>query len=132
MTIRILIITHDEVGQALLMAAKTTFGELPLPTEVIQISRTVNPEQMIQQIQQTLSQLQANEGVLILTDIFGSTPSNIAQAIHNHPNTRLVTGLNLPMLIRIMNYPTLDLNTLVAKAVSGGREGIIDCQQEKI
>ena len=124
-------IAHNEVGEALLSAAKNTFGELPLATQVICIRRNADPQQILEQLQQTMSELDNGDGVLILTDIFGSTPSNIAQALHTSFNTRLVAGLNLPMLIRVMNYPDLNLEQLADKALTGGREGVIECNQQQ-
>ncbi len=129
MSVNILIITHDDVGNALLQATKSTFGELPLSCKVIRIERGIDPDKVIRQLKKTIQKTATNDGVLILTDVFGSTPSNIAQALHDNPQTRLIAGLNLPMLIRIMNYPNLNLNELANKALTGGREGVIDCEK---
>ena len=71
--------------------------------------------------------LDHGQGVLILTDIYGSTPSNIACALSTKENVRIISGINLPMLIRVLNYPNLELDELVLKAISGGQEGIMDC-----
>lgn len=128
MSIHIILITHDNVGESLLNTAKLTFGELPLPSTAISITHDADPEKVIQQIQSQLKEIKAPEGILILTDIYGSTPSNIAEALQDNHQTRLIAGLNLPMLIKIMNYPHLDLNQLAEKAVLGGRDGIIACQ----
>jgi len=62
--------------------------------------------------------------VLVLTDLYGSTPSNIAQKLIAQRNVHVVSGLNLSMLIRILNYPQLPLLELSEKAVSGGKDGI--------
>ncbi len=70
-----------------------------------------------------------SQGFLILTDLFGSTPSNIAsrlQQFQESDKIRIVAGLNLPMLIRVMNYPHLALDELTQKAVSGGKDGVIN------
>ena len=63
---------------------------------------------------------------MILTDLFGSTPYNIAKVLHQETNIRMVSGLNLPMLIKVMNYPNLSLDELAQKAIKGGREGVIE------
>ncbi|MCW5589172.1 MAG: hypothetical protein KIT27_05860 [Legionellales bacterium] len=127
MSVYILIITHDVIGEAILRAVKATFGELPLPTEAIHVDLQDNPQTIIHKLQPRVTQLKSTHELLILTDMFGSTPSNIAEALHDPAQSRLITGLNLPMLIRIMNYPHLSLAQLAEKAISGGKEGIINC-----
>jgi len=124
--ISILLITHEQIGSALLDAVIHTLGKLPLPTTVVPVDFGTDPDVLIERLQQYLDTLAQNDGVLILTDLFGSTPCNIANRLNN-PDIQVITGLNLPMLIRIMNYPELDLTSLAYKAVSGGREGIINC-----
>jgi PTS system ascorbate-specific IIA component len=70
--------------------------------------------------------LNEGQGVLILTDLFGSTPCNIACKLMHDYRVRVVCGANLPMLIKIMNYPSADLETLANKAIAGGVQGIFD------
>jgi PTS system ascorbate-specific IIA component len=65
------------------------------------------------------------DGVLILTDMFGSTPSNIAHRLSQAGKVMVVTGLNLPMMIKVMNYPNLNLQQLVDLAVEGGKSGVL-------
>jgi PTS system mannose-specific IIA component len=65
------------------------------------------------------------DGVLILTDMFGSTPSNIAHRLAQRGKVMVVTGLNLPMMIKVMNYPTHNLEQLVELAVKGGKTGVL-------
>ena len=64
-------------------------------------------------------------GVLILTDLYGATPSNIAHRLVEENKTVVVTGLNLSMLMRVLNYPNLSLEELVDKACRGGGEGVV-------
>ena len=70
----------------------------------------------------------ASDGVLILADMYGSTPSNIANAVKKHGEVAAVAGINLPMLVRVLNYFSLDLAQLTRKALSGGSEGILACE----
>ena len=67
--------------------------------------------------------------MLVLTDMYGSTPSNIAVGLQREGRVDVVAGVNLPMLVRVLNYPFLDLATLAAKALSGGRDGIMPCKR---
>jgi PTS system ascorbate-specific IIA component len=61
--------------------------------------------------------------------MFGSTPSNIATSLERDGHVAVVSGINLPMLVRVLNYPHLSLAGLTAKALSGGSDGILDCSQ---
>ena len=70
-------------------------------------------------------ELDTGDGVLVLTDVCGATPSNIACRLVSLGRVMVVSGLNLPMLMRILNYPNLSLEELAERAVSGGRQGIM-------
>jgi mannose PTS system EIIA component len=126
MSVAVLIITHHEIGHALVNALKTTYGDsLPLLLETFEVRYDADPDQLLPQLTQIITKLDQGDGVLILTDLFGSTPSNIAYELQEKTSIRIVTGLNLPMLIRIMNYPQLNLLELAEKAMKGGQAGII-------
>jgi PTS system ascorbate-specific IIA component len=123
----LLIITHNNVGGALFDAALSVLGSCPLPFEILPVSQNCVPEERLQKAQDYLEKLNTGNGVLVVTDMFGSTPSNIATKLAAD-NVTIVTGLNLPMLIRIMNYPDLSLEKLANKAVSGGQTGVIEVE----
>lgn len=129
MSISVLIITHEEIGRALLNVATLTFGQLPLPTTVVKVECDMTPEDVIPHLKHSVDTLLATgQDILILTDLFGSTPCNIATQFQ-HDRVRIISGLNLPMLVRVMNYANLSLAELADKAVSGGRDGVINCTQ---
>ena len=123
----VLIISHNNVGGSLYDAVISVLGECPLPCEVLPISQNSDPEEKYQQACEILVQLQTGDGVLVITDMYGSTPSNIATRLAAD-NVTIITGLNLPMLVRVMNYPDLSLEMLASKAVSGGQAGIIEVE----
>ena len=135
MSVSLLIVAHTPLGQAVLDAAVGTLGRNPINTGVLDIVRDTEPDIAIIQAQRLVEELDEGDGVLVLTDIYGSTPSNIACSLLQRENIRIVTGLNLPMLIRVMNYANLDLPSLTAKAFTGGHDGILqrepDMSQEK-
>ena len=132
----LLLIAHGNIGDALLEAATGTLGDHPLPVEVLRMPRDCDPEAMVEQAHARIHAMDQGDGVLVLTDLYGSTPSNIACSLNEDekPRVNVVSGLNLPMLIRVFNYPQLDLNALTEKAASGGREGVmtIVCEREGI
>ena len=121
----LLIITHNNVGGALFDAATSVLGSCPLPFEILPISQNCDPEERLQKAQSYITKLnQSGDGVLVITDMYGSTPSNIATKL-SADNVVIITGVNLPMLVRIMNYPKLSLEMLANKAVSAGQTGVI-------
>ncbi|MAZ44552.1 MAG: PTS fructose transporter subunit IIA [Legionellales bacterium] len=122
----ILLITHYGIGDALIEVAKSTFGEeLPLQTSVLSVGHKPRISDLVDEAQRDIRQLDFGRGVLILTDMFGSTPSNISKGLVNSGHqVAVVAGLNLPMLIRLMNYPDLPLNQMAEKALSGGKDGV--------
>lgn len=124
--VNVIIMAHEKIGAAFVHAITTALGELPLPTTVITVSYHVDPDEIIVKTKKMIHQMSQAPGFLILTDLFGATPSNIASSLQqSHDNIYVVTGLNLPMLIRVMNYAHLTLPELVEKALSGGKDGII-------
>ena len=120
----LLVITHNNVGGALFDAAISVLGSCPLPFEILPVSQNCDPEERLKKAKKYLEKLNQSEGVLVLTDMYGSTPSNIATKLAAKDIT-IVTGINLPMLVRVMNYPKLSLQKLAHKAVSAGQTGVI-------
>lgn len=129
MSVGLLIITHKNVGQSLLNAASSVLGQCPLKAITVSIENDCDPDYKNDVVKKHIKKLNSDDGILILTDMYGSTPSNIACS-HVSKNIKAVSGLNLPMLVRILNYPNLDLNQLIAKATSGGTEGVMSCKNE--
>lgn len=127
MTVGVLLITHGNLGQELLTTAEGMLGICPLQTKVLAISGDPDIEAMQTEANDACHKLNSGDGVLVLTDIYGSTPSNIANNLLDLPNTAVIAGVNQPMLIRVMNYPALDLQEMVIKAISGGHDGIVLC-----
>lgn len=124
MAVGVLIITHDDIGRALLDTASVALAGIPLACEVLSASRDADPERLLDEAETRLRAVDGGEGVLVLTDLYGSTPSNIATRLRGRGRLAIVAGINLPMLIRVLNYPGLALEALVDKALSGGRDGI--------
>ncbi|MBE0439493.1 MAG: PTS sugar transporter subunit IIA [Gammaproteobacteria bacterium] len=127
MAVGILIVSHNHIGTELINTARQMLTCCPLPAKVISIEIKDNPDQVRLKFEQRLAELDQGNGILVLTDMFGSTPSNIACTVSDRSDVRVVSGLNLPMLIRVLNYPNLTLDELEEKALSGGQEGIVRC-----
>jgi len=123
----LLIVTHNQIGTALLETASHMLGMCPLMVEVLPVPADCDPDAMVRQGRELVDALNNGEGVLILTDMYGSTPSNIAARLADDQQILVVSGINLPMLVRVMNYPRLSVSELAIKAESGGRDGIFYC-----
>lgn len=130
MNVGILLITHGNVGAVLLQSATEVLGVCPLSTTTLSAASGCDPEHVLESARAAARKLDSGDGVLVLTDMYGATPSNIACRLCDTHAVRVVSGLNLPMLIRVLNYPHLDLDELMHKAVTGGRDGILLCNTE--
>ena len=100
---------------------------IPLQTRALAVTIDASPETLLEEAHAKVQEINSGDGVLVLTDMYGSTPSNIAFGLMQPGEVNVVSGVNLPMLIRTLNYPNLDLAALTEKAISGGREGIFCC-----
>jgi mannose PTS system EIIA component len=131
MSVGLLVITHGRIGEELLATATSVLGFCPLQTAHLEVSQKADPEKLLQEAQRLCDRLDRGQGVLVLTDMFGSTPSNVANRLLDHPQVQVVAGINLPMLVRVLNYPALNLYEMVNKALSGGHDGILFCEPDR-
>ncbi len=130
MSAGVLIITHEGVGEALMDTAVGMLGFCPLAAAVLPVTRDADPDLLATRAEELGTRLDSGDGLLVLTDIYGSTPANIACRLQG-ARRRVVAGVNLPMLVRVFNYASLSLEDLVEKALSGGREGILLCRPSR-
>jgi len=124
MNVGILMITHSDIGKQMLLTATSVFGKNPFRVEILSVDNYDQPNDIKELGQKYVKFLDQGRGVLILTDIIGTTPSNIAKSI-DYKNIRVVAGLNLSMLLNVFNYSSDSLNDLANKAVDGGITGIM-------
>lgn len=132
MSVGLLLITHNDLGSALLETATKMLGSSPLLAETLAVTEKTDLGLLRAQSRRMLEDLlrRRRQGVLILTDMFGSTPANIATGLRREGTVAVVAGVNLPMLVRVLNYPELGLQALIEKAISGGRDGVISCHRK--
>ncbi len=126
MSVGILLITHVGIGSSMLGAARRVMRLLTLKVGVFEVPWEVGDAQICTRtLRNELRELDEGQGVLALADIYGATPFNLA-AEHEPGRTLLrVAGLNLPMLLRVLNYPEKNLRELAEIARDGGRSGVI-------
>jgi PTS system ascorbate-specific IIA component len=132
MSVGILLATHGKLGHLLLETMTDMIGELPLPADVLEVRRVQATDVLLLQGRRMIERLDTGDGVLILTDAYGSTPSNIANRLGELAHTEVVAGVNLPMLVKIFNYPRLDLAAMAHAAVEGGQRGITRCLRSSV
>lgn len=123
--IGLLILTQKDAGKGLLYAVEHVLGQRPPQLDAMPVNYDQPPEQLAQSLRQRIAQLDQGQGVLILADIYGATHTNVACSLLKSNKVELIAGLNLPMLIRVLNYRNLSFPDLIAKAISGGTEGIV-------
>ena len=126
MTAALILITHDGSGRQLLATAEMTLAQKLPAVKALVVPPDCKLEQSLKQGRSLCESLDQGDGVLILTDLYGSTPGNISRQLCGQ-NVHAVFGLNLPMLIKVLNYRHLPLAELGKKAVEGGMSGIRLC-----
>ncbi len=130
MSVTLLMITHQPFGADLLRVATAILGARPQGVEAMEIVNDVSCEILIADATQRLERLDEGDGVLVMTDLYGSTPANVAVALlAQHERLRVIAGLNLPMLLRAITYASLDLDGVADKALQGGRDGVLLCSR---
>jgi len=123
--IGVLILAHDGLGAALTNSAAHMLGHPPANLREIGVTGADDPDAILASARAAVSALDSGAGVLVLTDIFGATPCNIASRLLERGRVEGVSGVSLPMLMRVLTYCGGDLESLVAKARSGGTEGVV-------
>ncbi len=126
MSVGILLVTHPGIGLAIRAVAERTLGRLPLTVELFEVAFDSDPTIALPLASSSLRQADTGDGVLILTDAYGASPSNLAHRLGQlGTSVQRVSGLNLPMLLRTLNYAELPLDELARIAACGGRNGIV-------
>lgn len=128
MTVGVLLVTHPGVGSAMLHIATRIVGKSTVPIKCLEVPPDAALEPVFESARSMLKVLDRGAGVLVLTDVYGATPHNVAQQVAcKKSGATVLSGLNLPMLVRVFNYPHDDLDTLTSKAAEGGTRGIMSC-----
>lgn len=121
----VLLLTHEEIGRALIAAAQHVMPKLPRQLDALEVGGSEDPDRLLDAAARAARALDHGAGVLVLADLYGGTPCNIANRLADRGvRARCVSGLNLPMLLRVLNYADKPLDELAEVAASGGRSGI--------
>ena len=123
--IGIMIIAHDTLGESLVRAVTHVLGTRPPQFEALGVSASDDPLQLLPRAREAIARLDTGDGVVVLSDIYGATPCNLACKLLAPGRVEGVAGVNLPMLVRAFTYRGRGMDTLMKKAVSGGCEGVL-------
>lgn len=126
MAVGILLITHEGVGSSLVTVATRLLRSLPLPTEALEVPFDGDLDELLPLASAALRRVDRGQGVLVLTDLYGATPSNLAARLARLGTpVRRASAVSLPMLLRVMNYADQPLDELLAVASIGARNGVV-------
>ena len=127
MTVGIVLITHGQLAAQLLDIAENILCQRIAPVTRVEVPANISPQvlgEYADRVRDTMAAANAGSGVLVLTDIRGATPDNLARHFSEQCDARVVSGVNLPMLLRVLNYREQSLQQLCDTASSGGQSGI--------
>ncbi|MDZ4100775.1 MAG: PTS fructose transporter subunit IIA [Hydrogenophaga sp.] len=120
----ILIIAHAPLASALRQCVMHVFPDSADAVAALDVQPNVPPEESLAQARALLRQMHLPQ-TLVVTDVFGATPCNVAQKLIDGINSKLITGVNLPMLLRTVSYRHESLDALISRAMIGATQGVI-------
>ncbi len=120
----IFIIAHAPLATALRQCVLHVFPDNPAGVVALDVMPNVPPEETLAQAR-ILFKLMGTSHALVLVDVFGATPCNVAQKLVDGVNSKLIAGINLPMLLRTVSYRHEPIDALVARALAGGTQGVM-------
>jgi PTS system ascorbate-specific IIA component len=129
--IGILIVTHGEIGKSLLDSASQILGSRPAQISTLSVWRQDDPDDLVLRARELMEQIEAGDGVLILTDIFGATPGNVVSKLLQDGKVEGVSGASLPMLLRVLTGRDGSIAAAVQRALSGGAEGLVHMNTDR-
>jgi PTS system ascorbate-specific IIA component len=129
--IGILIVSHGTFGESLIHSASHVLGKRPLYLRQLGVTVHDDPDAIQPVAEDLIRFLDQGAGVLMLTDIYGATPSNIATRLLRPGRVEGIAGVNLPMLIRALGYREEPLMSVLHKALSGATEGVMRMEPQQ-
>jgi len=123
--IGVLVLTHGATGEHMLTTARQILGNISMPVAALGVEPNEDPGAVVDRARALAQQLDDGSGVLILTDMYGATPGNVAAALLADGRVEGVAGLSLPMLVRVLSGRNGGLDAAVKRALSGGAEGVL-------
>ena len=129
--IGVLVVTHGSIGEALVSSAAQILGSSPQQVATLSVWRQDDPDDLVLRARELLEGIDDGDGVLVLTDIFGATPGNVASRLLQDGHVEGVSGVSLPMLLRVITGRNGSLAGAVQRALSGGAEGVVHMNTDR-
>ena len=123
--IGVLVVSHGAIAEALLSSAEQILGVTQAQVAALGVSRNDDPDRVLEKARGILARLDQGQGVLVLADMFGATPCNVAARLLADGRVEGVSGVSLPMLVRVLAGRNGSLPEAVQRALSGGAEGVV-------
>ena len=120
----IFIIAHAPLASALRQCVLHVFPDNPAGVVALDVQPNIPPEETLAQARILFKQMGTSHA-LVLADVFGATPCNVAQKLVDGVNSKLIAGINLPMLLRTVSYRHEPLDALITRALAGGTQGVM-------
>ena len=130
--IGILIVAHDALGDSLAGAVTHVLGARPPQFETLGVKASDDPLDLLPKARELVKSLDTGDGVLIFSDIYGATPSNLAAKLLSPGRVEAVAGVSLPMLVRAFTYRGKGMETMIKKAISGGCDGVLHLEASPV
>ena len=124
--IGLLLVIHSSYGESLIQCACHVLNNRPPQLMQLGVALQDDPLDLLPLAQTLLQMVDHGEGALVLTDLYGATPSNIAMKLLQPGRVEGLSGVNLPMLLRALTYRERGMDTLLTRATAGGRDGIVN------
>lgn len=123
--IGILVLAHEDLGNHLIHCASHVVGMTPPQLMHLGVFPQDDPDIVLSRARALIKQLDSGDGVLVLSDILGATPCNVASRLVQPGKVACVAGVNLPMLVRALTYRNEPLPVVIEKGLSGGQSGVV-------
>lgn len=120
----VLLVAHAPLAHALREAALHVLADAADDVLAVDVQPEATPEQSLAEARAAMARLRRHAGVLILSDVLGATPCNVASRLLGQPQTLLLAGVSLPMLLRALSYRGESLEMMAERAIAGGVQGI--------
>jgi PTS system ascorbate-specific IIA component len=127
----VLIVSHGAIGRSILESARHILSDAPAQVATLGVSRDDDPDDLRLRARRLIKDLDAGDGVLVLTDIFGATPGNVIARLLEDGRVEGVSGVSLPMVLRVLSARNGSLRGAVERALSGGAEGVIHMNSDR-
>jgi PTS system ascorbate-specific IIA component len=128
--IGVLLVTHGEIGTALLASAVQILGA-QRQVATLSVWRQDDPDDLVLRARELMEKIDDDDGVLVLTDIFGATPGNVVSKLLQDGRVEGVSGVSLPMLLRVLTGRNGSLSGAVQRAMTGGAEGVVHMNTDR-